>query len=124
MSYYRAALAAAANSNITKAKCLVECSLAINEDAPSAARLLELLRSRTDIDPQTLTGLREHTTNKEYRKALKLCKATSSKAYVARGLLYALLGRKRLARKEFIQSMIIDSGNEIARQALLYLSSR
>ena len=118
MSYYRSALASAVTANMTEATRLVQCSLAINEAAPSAARLLELLRSRTEIDAETLCTLRELVAKKEHKKALKACKANTSKAHTARGLLYALLGRKRLARKEFTLSLVMDTGNEIARQAL------
>ena len=121
MSYYRAALAAAATGNKTAAIHLVQYSIAINEDAPSAMRLLELLQSQTEIDANERKMLSELAGKKEHKKALKTLKAlkiNTSKAHVAQGLLLALIGRKRAACKELYRALELDTGNEIARQAL------
>jgi tetratricopeptide (TPR) repeat protein len=102
MSYYRAALAAANMGDLTNAAHLTQCSLALGEDTPSAAYLLELINHQDMIDA----------------KALKVKLPQTSKAHTIRGLLYAKIGRARRAREEFALALTLDTGNELAKRAL------
>ena len=118
MSYYRAALAAAKNGDLTAASRLVRCSIAIGEDAPSAARLYELLQSRNAIGAEALSKLRLHVRNRKHAKALRVRLPDTAKAHAIRGLLFARIGRHGAARKEFSLALEIDAGNEIAMRGL------
>lgn len=120
MSYYRAALAAASSGDLTGASRLVRCSLALNEDAPNASRLWELLREQNYIAPDTLNRLRALTEARHYKKALKVELPETSLAHTIRGLLFAQMGRRRNAREEFTLALTLDTGNKIAKQALLH----
>ena len=118
MSYYRAALAASSANNLSYAIRLVKCSLAFGEKAAGAAHLLELLQQQNHIEAASLNRLRILIHEHRYKKALKIKWPRSSKTHTIRGLLYASLGRYRKARKEFTLSLMLDSGNELAKQAL------
>ena len=118
MSYYRAALAAAKKGDLTAASRFVRCSIAIEEDAPSAAHLFKLLQSKNAIGAEALGRLREHVRNRKYAKALRVRLPDTAKAHAIRGLLFARIGRHNAARKEFALALEIDSGNEIAVRGL------
>ena len=118
MSYYRVALAFAHCGNLTAAARLAQCSLALNEGAPNALRLLELIQKYSSIDSKTRAALRELTESHKYSKALKLPLNGSPNALTARGLLYAQIGRKGAAREQFTLALAMDSGNKTARRAL------
>lgn len=119
MSYYRSALAAACTGDLTNAARLIRCSIALDEGAPSAARLFNLLERQFQIDAEALEHLRTLTGARMYKKALKVKLAQTSRAHTIRGLLYAQIGRRRKAREEFIQALSLDKGNDLAMQALL-----
>ena len=118
MSYYRAALAAACTGDLSGAARLARCSLLLREDAPSAVCLLELLKRHDMIDAEALNRLRTLTDAGRYKKALKVKLPRTSKAYTIRGLLYARAGRYRNAREEFALALTLDTGNELAKQAM------
>ena len=118
MSYYRAALAAAKNGDLTAASRLVQCSIALGEDAPSAERLRDLLHSNTIIGEDALVKLRELAGRRKYAKSLRVRLPDTSKAHTIRGLLFARIGRRRAARREFALALALDAGNELARRAL------
>ena len=118
MGYYRAALAAASTGDMTSAARLARCSIALGEAAPSAVRLLELLRQRDTIDIKALDRLRALTGGHKYKKALKLKLPRSSRAHAIRGLLYAKIGRYRKSRDEFALALALDNGNALAKQVL------
>lgn len=124
MSYYRAALAAASAGDLSAAARLTRCSLLLGEDAPSAACLLELLKQQAIIEPEALTRLRALTDAHSYKKALKVKLPQTAKAYTMRGLLYAQMGRYRKARKEFGLALKLDTGNDLAKQALLFCGGK
>lgn len=118
MSYYRAALAAACAGNLSGAARLVQCSILLGEDAPPAVRLLELLNQQDVIDTDDRNRLLTLTDARRYKKALKVKLPDTSKAHTIRGLLYAQIGRHRNAKKEFTQALTLDSGNDLAKQAM------
>ena len=118
MSYYRAALAAAKNGDLTAASRLVCCSIAIGEDAPSAEHLYKLLQSQNAIGSEALGRLRELVCYRKYAKALRVRLPDTAKAHTIRGLLFARIGRHNAARKEFALALKIDAGNEIAVRGL------
>ena len=119
--YYRAALAAAGAGDMTKAARLSAASAAFGEEAPSAQALRELLRQKSDPPEaaEPAARLRELVQSRQYKKALKIRLPGTSKCHAMRGLLYALLNRCRAARREFAAALVLDSGNETARRALL-----
>ena len=118
MSYYRAALAAAQKGDKTAALRFVQCSIASKEDAPSALRLFHILRVGTSVDLDSLKSLRRLTENSKFKKALKVKLPYTSKSRTIRGLLYAQLGRRLDARREFALALAMDTGNDLARRAL------
>ena len=122
MSYYRAALAAARTGNLTAAERLARCSLLVSEDAPSASRLYELLRSNAEAGAIAFSKLQESVKGKKYKKALKIRMPGTSKVHTIRGLLYAELGHRYAAREEFALALALDTGNALARSALLCLA--
>ena len=122
MSYYRAALAAARAGNLTAAERLVKCSILVNEDAPSASKLHELLQSNAELGTDALRKLRALVKNGKYKKALKIRMPSISKTHTVRGLLYAHLGHRYAAREEFALALALDTGNALARSALLCLA--
>ena len=67
----------------------------------------------------TTKMLRELTENRQYRKALKIRLPESSANRTIRGMLYALLNRRRRARKEFAAALALDRGNAVAWKALM-----
>ena len=121
MSYYRAALAAARKGDMTAATMLVQCSIATGEDAPSAMQLRALIRRKTAVGEDKLEILRGLVRKRKYGKALKVRLPNTAKAHTIRGLLFARLGRRRAARREFALALALDTGNTLARRALLYL---
>jgi len=127
MSYYRAALAAANKGEMETASRLVQCSLALKEDAPSAMRLFTLLKDSAGADlgegagAGALTILRGLIEGGKYKKALKVKLPPTSKSHTIHGLLYALLGRRRAALESFTQALSMDTGNVVAKDALIYL---
>jgi len=120
MSFYRAALAAANAGNLTTAARLVQLSMALGEDAPGAMRLGELLQLKSKAFETTdaLEQMRKLAEGRQYKKALKIQFTDTSKAHTMRGLLHALLGRRRAARKEFTKALTLDTGNDVAWRAL------
>ena len=124
ISYYRAALAAASAGDLSNAARLVRCSLALREDAPHAERLLELLQQQSHLESDTLNRLRILTDDHRYKKALQVRLPQSSRAHTIRGLLYALIGRYRHAREEFVQALILDTGNDLAKRALQHCGKK
>jgi Tfp pilus assembly protein PilF len=119
MSYYRAALAAAYYGNKSKSARLVQCSLLLDEDAPSATDLLKLLSQQNNIEAEALERLRMLIGAGWYKKALKVKLPQTSKSHTIRGLLYAQVGRYRSAKGEFTLALSLDTGNELAKRALL-----
>ena len=119
MSYYRVALAAACAGNLTASLRFVRISLLLGEDSPNAERLLELLVSKTEIPKYALEALRAVLQSRKYYKGLRIRLPKTSKAHTIRGLLFAQIERFGAARKEFTRALAIDTGNEIARKALL-----
>jgi len=119
MSYYRAALATAKTGNLTEATRLVQLSITLGEEAPSATQLWGLLQLSSNPFERAgdLESLRELVEGGQYRKALKMRFSKTSKAHTIRGLLYALRGRRRAARKEFTIALTLDRGNEVAWRA-------
>jgi hypothetical protein len=105
---------------MTAAARLAWLSIALGEEAPSAERLQNLLRQngRAFGEADSLGRLRELAEGRQYRKALKIDLADTSKGHTMRGLLYALLDRRRNARNEFAAALALDSGNQVALRAL------
>lgn len=124
MNYYRAALAAAYTGDLSNAARLLRCSLELNEDAPRAMQLFELLQQQNYIDADMLDRLRTLTDARRYKKALKIKLPQTSKAHTIRGLLYAQIGRYRNARDEFALALMLDKGNDLAKQALLHCDGK
>jgi len=124
MSYYRAALAAADSGYISGAKRLVQCSILMKEGASNAPRLLELLQQQNVVDSNTLSCLRELTNAGQFKKALKVQLPKTSKAHTIRGLLFAQLKRYSKAKEEFALALAMDSGNSLAKQAILYCNKK
>ena len=124
MYYYRAALAAACSGCLSDAMRLVQCSILLQENAANAPRLLELLNEQKKIAPDVLTQLRKFANAREYKKALKIELPKTSKARTIRGLLFANMKRYRKAKEEFAQALVLDSGNNLAKQALLCCSEK
>lgn len=124
MRYYRAALAAAAQGDISSAVYFVRCSMLLNEDAPNAARLLNLLEQQNTIEAETLNRLRVLINARKYRKALKIELPKTSKAHTVRGLLFAQLKQYRSAKEELTAALLLNSGNNIAKQALIHCSQK
>ena len=124
MSYYRAALAAAYTGDLSGAARLTQCSLLLREDAPSAVSLLELLKHQDAIEPEALNRLRTLIGASRYKKALKVKLPRTSKAYTIRGLLYARMGSFRHAREAFALAIALDTGNDLAKQALLHCDGK
>ena len=124
MSFYRAALAAAAMGDISAALRLVQCSIECGEDAPSAPYLLELLSGVDVFDEDVLIKLRALVDCHEYSKALKLRLPKTASAHVIRGLLLARIGRRRAARSEFARALALDTGNELAKRAIWALTRK
>ena len=122
MSYYRAALAAARAGDLSAAAQLVRCSLVLKEDAPYAMRLYGLLRSNADIGEKALSRLRTLVARSKYKRALRVRLPNTSKAHTIQGLLYAELGLRFAAREEFALALALDTGNDLARRALLVLA--
>jgi len=122
LSYYRAALASARMGDFTAAARLVQCSLVFKEDAPYTRRFLELLRGNADIDASILSRLLTLTEKQKYKKALKIRLPVNTKAHTIRGLLYAELGNFPAARQQFALALALDTGNTLARNALLILT--
>ena len=120
MSYYRAALAAGHAGNLTASMRLVRLSLLSGENAPNAERLLKLLERNSVISANSLDELRTIVDSRKYHKGLRVRLPQTSKAHTIRGLLYAQIGRHGAARKEFAKALALDTGNDIARRALLY----
>ena len=118
--YYRSALAAARAGDLTSAARLVAASTAFREDASSAPALRELLRQKSDPPEagDALNRLREPVTSRQYKKALKIRLPETSRCHTVKGLLYALLGRRRAARREFAAALDLDAGNATASRAL------
>ena len=123
MSYYRAALAAARAGKLATATRLVQCSLILREDAPSAARLYELLMGNAAVGDKTLVRLRTLVKKCKYKKALRVRLPNTTKAHTIRGLLFAELGLRFAAREEFALALALDTENNLARRALLYSRS-
>ena len=129
MSYYRAALAAANKGDMETALRLAQCSIALKEDAPSAVRLLTLLQDSAGAGAGlgegacvgALTILRGLIEGGKYKKALKVKLPPTSKSHTIHGLLYALLGRRRAALDSFTQALVMDTGNIVAKDTLIYL---
>lgn len=124
MNYYRAALAAAYTGDLSNAARLLRCSLALNEDAPRAMQLFKLLQQQNYIDTDMLDRLRTLTDARRYKKALKIKLPQTSKAHTIRGLLYAQIGRYRNARDEFALALMLDKGNDLAKQAILHCDGK
>ena len=148
MSYYRAALAAAHQGDLSTALRLVRCSLVFEEDAPSAERFFALLNGcagLVDGKPGTPppagcagessgSGSTEGTTpgsddafgvlrglaeSGRYREALKVRLPHTSKSHTIRGFLYALTGLRRDAISEFALALAMDTGNDAARRGII-----
>ena len=124
MSFYRAALASARTGDLSGAARLARCALSLEQEAPRAARLLELLRRQNHIDPDTLERLRTLSGSGKYKKALKIRLPQNAKAHTIRGLLYARAGRFDKAREEFVSAITLDAGNLLAKQALRQCQER
>ena len=122
MSFYRAALASARRGDLSSADRFVRCSLQLGEDAPHAQELHQLLQSRIGMDAGDIDKIAGFVAKKRLRKALKVKPLNSVKAHYVRGLIYAVSGRRRMARREFAVALTMDTGNELAREALVYLS--
>ena len=118
LSFYRAALAAACQGDLTTASRLVRCSVAFGEDAPSAAYLYELLQGADRIGADTLGRLRALFANRKYVKALFVRLPDTAKAHTIRGLLFARLGFRRAARYQFALALSMDTGNDLAKAAI------
>ena len=124
MSYYRAALAAAAKNDLTMAIGFVRCSIAFGEDAPSAEHLLDILHGRVFINTEERNRLNGLLSNNKFRKAAREKLADTVEAHLIRGLLYAHLKRHRLAMEEVSRALAMDVGNELARRTLEALFGR
>ena len=116
--YYRAALAAAKNGDLTAASRFVCCSIATAEKAPSAKLLYFLIQKENAVGEKSLAELRELVRSRKYAKALRVPLPDTSKAHTIRGLLYARIGRRGAAAKEFSLALEHDAGNDIARRGL------
>ena len=136
MSYYRASLAAAYLGNLTTARRLVCCSLALGEDAPSALHLFHLLSGDVNGSAETSSATESRTKaevfsrlrilveGRKYRKALRVGLPDTSASHTIRGLLYALRGRRRAAQDAFALALSMDAGNDTARRALVSLRKK
>ena len=124
MCYYRAALSAASAGDLSSAAVLVKYSILLKEDAPCALRLLEILQRQNRIDKSALIRLRVLTDARRYKKALWIKMPQTSRAFAIRGLLYAQTGRYRKAREAFSLALALDTGNDLARRALLYCDKK
>ena len=122
MSFYRAALSAASAGDLSAAARYANCSIALGEDAPSAQRLVKLLRKRMEITKKKQRRLRKLVDSNKYKKALKVKLPNTAKAHTIRALLYAKLKRRRLAQEEFALALAQDIGNDVARQALIAMN--
>jgi tetratricopeptide (TPR) repeat protein len=80
---------------------------------------LELLQNKELINVNSMKQLQSLLNAKKYRKALKLKLPRTSKAHTIRGLCYAQIGWYKSAMKEFALAMALDTGNDLARRALL-----
>ena len=118
MSYYRAALASAYLGNLTSAVRLVQCSILVKENAPSAVYFLKLLKSQDEIDTKTTRQLLALIKQRNYKKALKVNLPQTSKAYTIRGLLYAQMGRRKNATQALSMALTLNTGNKLAKQTL------
>ena len=116
--YYRAALAAAKNGDLTAASRLVCCSIATGEKAPSAKLLYFLLQKENAVGAKSLAELRELVHDRKYAKALRVSLPNTAKAHTIRGLLFARIGRRGAAAKEFSLALALDAGNDIAKRGL------
>ena len=124
MKYYRAALAAASMGSHAEATRLVQCSIVLQENAANAPRLLELLQNQNKIEPASLSQLKKLTASGQYKKALKIELPKTSKTHTIRGLLLATLRDYPRAKVEFALALALDSGNNLAKQALLHCSKK
>ena len=121
MSFYRAALAAANSGDLTAAARLARVSLAIGEGEPNAAQLLNLLDHRAGTAIASKGGwdrVRAMVAGRRYRRALLVRLPRTAASYNIRGLLYAMVGCRRAARKQFALALALDTGNALARQAI------
>jgi Flp pilus assembly protein TadD len=61
---------------------------------------------------------------RRYRKALRVRLPKTSRSHTIRGLLYAQTGRFRRARGEFALALTLDTGNDLAKRAILNCGKR
>ena len=121
MSYYRAALAAAYTGDMTLAFRLVNRSIELDERADSAQSLLALLNGQALAnDTASIDTIRELAAKRKYKKALRVKLTPSVQNYQIRGFLFALTGQYGKAREEFALALTLDSGNILAKRALLH----
>ena len=129
--YYRLALSAASQRDLTEAVCLARYACMFDESHKNAARLVQLcmselggLSSNLEFDAGKI---KVYTTQKKWRKAARLMKAFPRQDVYALnilGCIYACAKRYGTAARFFSQALDKDRGNRLAAAGLKSITSK